>query len=180
MKKSNDDHFQKSHCFRQFLLQICYFCRFSTFFFSKSPSFFMKRKTFWKTVIIQSHSTTFLLSLAILKNSCFFWKNSFDFSIKINFWTFWEFLLFLSHSTANLPKLAHFIYFKTLFPKTISVSKNHKTWRFWNILQIQSLCTWSFLHLAVYNTLISVLDKPICIFGKKPNFWKFWEVAVFC
>ena len=147
-------------------------------FFQRIQQFLGKKWTFWEIVIIaeRSHSTTILLSLAILKNPCFFWKTSSSFSIKIDFGTFWEFLLFLLHSTANLLNWAHFLIWKSFFHKPISVSRIPKIWTFWEVLQIQSLSTRSLLHLAVYNTFISVLDKRI--FVKKNNFWKFWEVSL--
>ena len=104
------------------------FCRkFATFtdfeitpFFQKIHQFLGKKWTFWEIVVFaeKSHSSTILLSLAILKNSCFFCKTSSSFSLKIDFGTFWEFLLFLSHSTANLLNSAHFFNLKTIFPKT--------------------------------------------------------------
>ena len=152
-------------------ISVAFYGKFATFtnfyiihFFSKNPSFFRKKWTFWEIVIFaeKSHSTTILLSLAILKNSCFFRKTSSSFPIKIDVGTFWEFLLFLSHSTANLLNSPHFIILKTKFlQKPISVSRNPKIWTFWEVLEIQSLSTGSLLHLAVYNTFISVLDKPI-------------------
>ena len=89
------------------------FCQ-KTHFFRNYP----KIRTFWEVLLFQSHFTTILLSLAILKNSCFFRKTSSSFSIKIDFGTFWGFLLFLSHSTAKLLNLAHFLNLKTIFPKT--------------------------------------------------------------
>ena len=108
----------------------------------------------------------------MLKNSCFFWKTSSSFSIKIDFRTFWELLLFLSHSTANLLNLAHFFNLKTNFQKPISVSRNPKNWTFWEVLQIQSLSTGSLLLLAVYNTFLSVLDKSIFCLTKITQFLK--------
>ena len=77
-------------------------------FFQKIPHFLRKKWKFWEIAIFaeKSHSTATLLSLAMLKNSCFFWKTSSSFSIKVNFGTFWELLLILSHSTANLLCLA--------------------------------------------------------------------------
>ena len=91
------------------------------FFSGKTHLFFlMKIKcwTFRELLLFLSHSTANLLSLAMLKSSCFFWKTSSSFSIKIDFGTFWEILLFLLHFTANLLNSAQFFNLKTIFPKT--------------------------------------------------------------
>ena len=112
------ERFEKSYYFSRIIRQICYFYLFLGFsFFSKNPSPFWEKKwTFWEILNFQSHSTTFLLSLAIFKSWCFFWKNSSYFFSKKN-WTFWKLLLFLSHSTANLlllPFFKLFIFFQKI------------------------------------------------------------------
>ena len=112
---------------RTFTISVAFCGKFATFtdfeivpFFRKIHQLLWKKWTFWEIVIFaeKSHSTTILISLAILKNSCFFWKTSSSFSLKVDFGTFWEVLIFLSHSTANLLNLAHFFNLKTIFPKT--------------------------------------------------------------
>ena len=113
----NFERFEKSYYFSRIIRQICYFYLFLKFsFFSKNPSFFWGKKwTFWEVLNFQSHSMTFLLSLAIFKNWCFFWKNSSNFFLKIKFWTFWKLLLFLSRSAASLlllPIFKLFLFFK--------------------------------------------------------------------
>ena len=88
---------------RTFTLSVAFYVKIATFcrllyysFFSKIHQFLGKKWTFWEIAIFaeKSHSTATLLSLAILKNSCFFWKDSSSFPIKINFWTFWDFFYF--------------------------------------------------------------------------------------
>ena len=75
---------------RTFTISVAFYSKLATFtdfeiihFFEKSI-FFRKKWAFWEIVIFaeKSHSTTILLSLAMLKNSCFFWKTSSSFSIK--------------------------------------------------------------------------------------------------
>ena len=143
-------------------------------FFCKKSIIFSEKKTFWEIVIFQSHSTTILLCYAILKNSCFLWKNSSNFSKKKSISERFENFYYICRILRQTCQNWHILFIsKQFFQKPTSVSNNHKTWRFWDILHTQSLCTWSFLHLAVYITFISVFVKPICIFGKNPTFESF-------
>ena len=112
---------------RTFTISVAFYDKIATFtdseiipFFEKSHHFLGKKWTFWEIVKFaeKSHPTTILLSLAMLKTSCFFWKTSSSFSIKIDFGTFWEILPFLSHFTANLLNSAQFFNLETIFPKT--------------------------------------------------------------
>ena len=123
------ERFEKSYYFSRIIRQICYFYLFLKFsFFSKKPSPFEKKKwTFWEILNLQSHSTTFLLSLAIFKNRCFFWKSSSNFFKKIKFWMFWKLLLFLSRSTAYLLLLPIFKLFHFFKKLIIFQEKNERS-----------------------------------------------------
>ena len=129
-RKANFARFEKFYYFIRILRENCYFDWFwKNSFFSKNPLFFEEKKRTFQEIVIfaeKSHSTTILLSLAILNNSCFFWKSSSIFPTKINFWTFRDFLLFLSHSTASLINSAQLLNLETIFSKTHLCFEKHQ------------------------------------------------------
>ena len=121
---------------------------------------------------------TFLLSLAIFRNWCFFWKNSSNFFFtKIKFWTFRENLLFLSHSTLKLlllPILKLFLFFQKVH------HFSGKKWTFWEIVIFaeKSHSTATLLSLAILK-ISCFFWKNSSSFPIKINFWTFWDFFLF-
>ena len=120
---------------------------------------------------------TFLLSLAIFRNWCFFWKNSSNFFLKIKFWTFWKLLLSLSRSAASLlllPIFKLFVFFKN--PSNF----RKKKWKFWEIAIFaeKSHSTATLLSLAILK-ISCFFWKNSSSFPIKINFWTFWDFFLF-
>ena len=145
-------------------------------FFKKSVTFLRKKWTFWEILNFQSHSSTFLLSLAIFKTWCFFWKNSSNFFSKIKFWTFWKLLLFLSLSKANLLLLPIFkllLLFKnpSIFRKKMNVLRNRNNRR-------EVAFYGNFAISSDFEEFMFFPVNVIC-FSIKIDFGTFWEFLLF-
>ena len=97
-------------------------------FFQKLRHLFKKKRTFGEILNFQSHSTTILLSLAIFKNSCFFWKNSSNFFVKKSnfehFENFYYFCRILRQNCYFYP----FLWFSFFFKNSVTfLRKNERS-----------------------------------------------------
>ena len=116
------------------------FTDFSDFhFFQKLRHLFKKKRTFGEILNFQSHSATILLSLAIFKNSCFFWKNSSNFFLKKSnfehFENFYYFCRILRQNCYFYRFFKIFIFFKNSVTFLRKNERPEKSWNFSRFLQ---------------------------------------------
>ena len=100
-------------------------------FFQKIHQFLGEKGTFWEIVIFHKHFSTILLSLAIFKNSCFFWKKSSNFFLnKSNFERFENFDYFcrILQQICNFYRFLNYLFFfknlKSVLRKKLNVLRS--------------------------------------------------------
>ena len=123
-------------------------------FFQKIHQFLGEKGTFWEIVIFHKHFSTILLSLAIFKNSCFFWKKSSNFFLnKSNFERFENFDYFcrILQQICNFYRFLNYLFFfKNFISFKEKIERSEKSYYFRRILR-QICYFYRFLRFSFFS-----------------------------
>ena len=169
-------HFTANLLFSTILKEIFFFLKNYLFFFTKTKTW-----TFWENLLIQSHSTAYLLPLSLFWKIGFFFEKTHSFFKKTpHFRKFWEFLLFQWPCSVTLLLLGIFKNSR-IFSNTQSIFFSKEN-QFLNVLRNPTKSVAFCIKLAAFSGLQKnskfFFEKPIFVFQEEATSSTFWEILL--